>query len=382
MDAVCPARSVLRKLRAVRATYDYDGLSPLESVLRAIQSSNPDLIIPGDDLANKHLQDLHFRETGNGEVGRRVCELIERSIGSPESYPIIQGRNSLMEIARQEGIRVPKTAALADVGDLETWVSQMGFPFVLKADGSSGGEGVKIVHSLPEALRVFRSLQKGLHWIRVAKRALIDHDMRWIRPALQRRRAVVNAQEFISGRDATSLVACWKGEVLAALHFEVVNKQYVNGPASVLRVIEDAGITMAIEKLVRRLNLSGIDGFDFLLEKETGTPYLIEMNPRATQVGHLALGAGHNLPAALSAVVSGKPIPETHKVTENRTIALFPQEWLRNPQSTFLTTAYHDIPWEEPELIRACLRKTRKWNDWQTLEKWIRVLSTNRSSSV
>src|SRR5208283_6031942 len=154
------------------------------------------------------------------------------------------------------------------------------------------------------------------------KRVLINRDMRWIRPALERRRSVVNAQEFVAGRDVTSLVACWKGEVLAALHFEVINKQYERGPASVLRLIENKEIAAATEKLVQKLNLSGLQGFDFLLEKETEKPYLIEMNPRATQVGHLALGAGRDLPTALSAAVTRKAIPETRRVTNNPTIAL------------------------------------------------------------
>ena len=192
----------------------------------------------------------------------------------------------------------------------------------------------------------------------------------------------MNAQEFIAGRDATSLAACWKGKVLAALHFVVINKQYERGPSSVLRLIENKEINAATERLVRRLKLSGLHGFDFLLENNTEKPYLIEMNPRATQVGHLALGPGRDLPAALSAAVRGEPIPEIQTVTENSTIALFPQEWLRNPQSTFLSSAYHDIPWDEPDLIRDCLRKTRRWNDWRSLEHWIHIFSTHRSSVV
>jgi hypothetical protein len=46
-------------------------------------------------------------------------------------------------------------------------------------------------------------------------------------------------------------------------------------------------------------------------------------------------------------------------VTENDTIALFPQEWARDPKSEFLQSAYHDVPWEESELIRSCVRKGR-----------------------
>ena len=287
-----------------------------------------------------------------------------------------------MELARQEGIRVPKTAVLADARDLEAWTSLMGFPIVLKADGSSSGEGVRIAYTLTEAKRALRTLQAPPQFIRVAKRVLIDRDSTWIRPALERRHSVVNAQEFITGRDTTSLVACWKGEVLAALHFEVVIKQYERGPASVLRLIENEEIADVTKKAARRLNISGLHGFDFLLEKATEKPYLIEMNPRPTQVGHLALGPGRDLTAALNAAVSGKPIPKTRQVTDNPTIALFPQEWSRDPQSTFLNSAYHDIPWEEPDLIRDCLCKSRRWNDRHTLEEWIYTFSERRSLVV
>jgi ATP-grasp domain len=381
VEAICPIPHPLRVTKAVRRTYPYRALSPLDSFLRAINSSHPDLIVPGDDLANKHLQDLYyFLEKKNDAGGGEICQLIERSIGSPDSFPIVIARAPFMELARQEGIRAPKTAVLADVGDLETWTSQMGFPVVLKTDGSSSGDGVRIAYTLTEAQRDLRALQAPPQMIRVAKRVLIGRDMRWIRLAFERRHSVVNAQEFITGRDTTSLVACWKGEVLAALHFEVIKKQYERGPSSVLRLIENEEIAVVTKKAVRRLNISGLHGFDFLLEKETEKPYLIEMNPRSTQVGHLALGPGRDLPAALSAAASGKPIPETNKVTENPTIALFPQEWSRDPDSTFLNSAYHDIPWEEPDLILDCLRRTRRWNDWRSLEDWIYAFSARHST--
>jgi hypothetical protein len=99
------------------------------------------------------------------------------------------------------------------------------------------------------------------------------------------------------------------------------------------------------------------------LEAQTGNAYLIEINPRTTQVGHLRLGLGRDLPAALHAAISGGVVCETTKVTESDTIAFFPQEWLRNPGSAFLTSGHHDVPWEEPELVRLCLRKKRNWGN-------------------
>ena len=383
VEAICPDHHPLCETKAIRRTHVYHALSPLDSLLSGINSSCPDLIIPGDDLANKHIHDLYYSQhIRNDSAASKICELIQTSIGAPDSFPIVIARASFMGFARQAGIRVPKTAAVADVRDLEKWISQEGLPVVLKTDGSSSGEGVRIACTLAEAKRAFCSLQAPPSLIRAAKRVLIGRDMRWIRPAIERRRAVVNAQEFVNGRDATSLVACWKGEVLAALHFEVISKQYERGPASVLRLIENEEIDAITRKLVRMLNVSGLHGFDFLLEKETEKPYLIEMNPRATQVGHLALGPRRDLPAALMATASGRPIRESPGVTQNPTIALFPQEWTRDPESAFLHSAYHDIPWEEPILLHDCLRKSRRWNDSRNVKEWIYIFSAHRSSHV
>ena len=166
------------------------------------------------------------------------------------------------------------------------------------------------------------------------------------------------------GREATSLIACWNGTVLASLHFEVIRKLNSSGPATVLRVVDNPEMTSATEKMARRLGLCGLHGFDFMLEERTGNAYLIEINPRTTQVGHLTLGLGRDLPAALYAAVSGQAIQPAPKLTENDTIVLFPGEWTRNPESTFLRSAYHDVPWEEPDLVRAGLEKHRKQSAW------------------
>jgi len=193
-------------------------------------------------------------------------------------------------------------------------------------------------------------------------------------PSLLRKRYVVNAQAFVAGPEATSAVACWKGSVLASLHFEVLKKQDAGGPSTVLRLMESAEMSAAAEKMVRRLELSGLHGFDFMLEEQTGNPYLIEINPRATQVGHLTLGPGRDLPAALYAAVTGEVIQTAPKVTEKDTIALFPQEWIRNPASAFLRSSYHDVPWEEPDLVRLGIRRRGNQTAWYLQQRWIEAL--------
>lgn len=378
VDAVCPARHPLTKISTVGRTYPFDGLAPVTSFADAISAALPDLVIPGDEYAVRLVHKIYDQALRRGKSGEPVRVLIERSLGPAESFRILAARAAVMQLAHEQSVRVPRTTVVTDPAQLGSICNELSFPLVLKADGTSSGEGVRIVRTLDEARRAFRFLQSPPSAIRAAKRAIIDHDMRSVMPVVLRQRSTVSAQEFIQGQDVTSLVACWKGNIGASLHFEVVKKQHKNGPASVMRRVEHGELDLAISRIVRRLRLSGIYGFDFLIEKQSGNAYLIEVNPRPTQVGHLSLGRGRDIPAALYASVSGTEPNEAPPVTEKDTIALFPQEWVRNPQSIFLRSAYHDIPWEEPELIRAGARKSRSWSFWYKRRKWATVLLADR----
>jgi hypothetical protein len=377
---VCPKSHPARKTKAVRRTHVYRGLAPLTSFAHAISITKPDFVVSADDLATQHLHRLHAREKRNGNVGSPISALIERSLGSPESFPIVNARAAFMDLAHREGLHVPSTRVIRNIEDLRTWVACTGLPTVLKADGTSGGDGVRIAHTLSEAERFFRELQAPPLLARAAKRALVDQDKTLVWPSILRRRPVVNAQAFVAGREATSAIACWKGTVLASLHFEVVNKASSRGHATVVRVIENAEMSAAAEAMTRRLNLSGLYGFDFMLEAETESAYLVEINPRSTQVGHLTLGPGRDLPAALSAALSGKAVKEAPKVTEKDTIALFPQEWIRDAESPFLRSAYNDVPLQEPELIRDCVSNYQKQSAWYSKSVRKPVSSASRPS--
>ena len=364
VDVVCPRRHPLSKTRVARKIYAYNGLAPLHSLQAAIADAKPDLIVSGDDLATRHLHGLYDRERHAAKSGSPICALIENSLGAPESFPISYARTGFIELAEQEGIRVPKTEVVGSSDDFKNWIIQNGFPAVLKANGTSGGEGVRIVRTVEDAERALRFLTAPPRLLRAAKHAIVDDDLTLLSPALLRRKFVVNAQSFIEGKEATSAVACWKGKVLAALHFEVVHKRSSSGPATVVRHIENAEMSSAAQKMASRLQLSGIHGFDYMLEEQTGHAYLIEINPRATQVGHLALGPGRDIPAALYAALSGEATQPAAAVTQKDTIALFPQEWIRDSESPYLRSAYHDVPWEEPGLIAACINSRRKLSSW------------------
>lgn len=355
-------------------------MAPLGSLAKAIAATKPTTIVPTDDVATRHLHQLHDRERCHRGSSSSICALIERSLGAPENFPIVEARAAVMALAEQERVRVPKTEVIATLADLDKWLSHTGLPTVLKADGTSGGTGVRIVRTFEEARRAFRELRTVPPSPGTRLQTLLRQSKALVWPGLHHRRNVVNAQVYVTGCDAISEVACWKGTVLASLHFKVLSKQYTGGPASVLRAIDNSEMSVAISKLVRRLDLSGLCGFDFILEERTGDAHLIEMNPRATQVGHLTFGPGHDLPAALHSAASGLPLRTAPRITENDTIALFPQEWIRNRTSAFLESSYHDVPWEQPELVRACVLSGRESRVQHSQhEEWLQELAAVRA---
>lgn len=357
VEVVCPPNHPITKTSVVRRAFIYRGLAPLRSLEHAITATNPAFLVSGDDLATWHLHCLYFAKQLLGNPGAAICSLIERSLGSPQHYRVVDDRGAFMQLSKEEDLRIPRTVTISNSAELNPCVAQVGFPAVLKANGTSGGSGVRVVQNSEEAARAVRLLEAPPLLARAAKRAIFDRDRTLVWPALQRKRSKVTAQSFIRGREATSALACWKGKVLASLHFEVLQKSHASGHATVLRRIEHPEMAAAAEKMVRRLELSGLHGFDFMLEADSRAAYLIEINPRATQVGHLSFGPGHDLPSALVSAATNLPLSAAPKISENDTIALFPQEWLRDPASPFLRSGYHDVPWEEPELLRACIRK-------------------------
>ncbi len=190
-------------------------------------------------------------------------------------------------------------------------------------------------------------------------RAILRRDANFLREALSPPVRTVNLQAFVPGRPATSAFACWKGRVLASIHMDVLETLYPRGPATVMRRIDCPRMEQAAVQLAERFGLSGLHGLDFVRDKK-GQPHLIEMNPRATQASAFALGPGHDLAAALAGCVTPAARWPRPLLTENPVIALFPQEWRRDPQSPWLHSAYPDVPWDDPGVLRACLAPGQK----------------------
>jgi hypothetical protein len=303
--------------------------------------------------------------------------LITRSLGAAAHFEVVRSRERLQKIAQELHIRVPRTRRAKSLDDLREWFESIGDTAVLKQDGTWGGSGVRVVRSITEAANELTLMLRPTPWSVACKRMVVDRDPL----ALWNKRhenPVVTLQEFIRGRPANLMMACWKGQVLGAVMVEVLWSQGTTGAAMVVRLINSCEIARAACKLAKRLDLSGFHGLDFVLDADSGAAYLIEMNPRCTQLGHLSI-AGQGSLAGLLCKRLGVASPSTTSpsqlagLTTGETIAFFPKAFSGNPANGYLGNGYQDLPREDPALMRELLKEEWPDRQWQArLYHWIR----------
>jgi predicted ATP-grasp superfamily ATP-dependent carboligase len=340
----------------VKPLYPYHGLGSIGLLRDAIRTEQPTLIIPCDDMAVWQLHALYDSEAD-------LRPLIERSLGSAEAYPTIQQRGEFLDVAKRLGIRVPFTQTLNSAEELKNW--KFDKPAVLKLDGTWGGEGVMIVRSLAEATQKFHSAPKSMKLWMAWKRYLVNRHFFALWAWQRRNTSKMTIQEYIPGHPATTMFACWQGEVLASSTVEVLISQAPTGAANVVQVLQHKEIEDAVRLLARELKLSGFHGLDFVLEDGTNAAWLLELNPRATQLGHLNLSPQGDL----AGVIAGKlrDEPPIRIAPENQlqgTVAFFPFAFKTNPTSVHLRQGYHDVPWEQPELVRELVGESWPERQW------------------
>ncbi len=348
--AMVPPHHTLRRLDFVETiVLGRRRAQAIRDISNVLANRQVDRVMPADERAIDLVRGTHARAACHPHVaGRHIAGLIERSLGRASAFTLGGRKSRFVALAREEGVAVPATSVVPDLAVLRAFVAQRRFPLVLKQDDTFGGMGVRIVRDAAEAEAAYRELSanQGL-------RGAIKEAMRRLDPGcLSRRDRPVTLQQFIAGRPANRAVACDRGQVLAGLSVEVLQTSSATGPATVVRVVDHGEMAEAARRIVARLRLSGLVGFDFIIEATTGRAWLLEMNVRPTQICHLAAGRDSDMIGALAARLGAPPRHRLATVPD-RTIALYPQEIWRDPNSKHFASAFHDVPWHLPEFIEA-----------------------------
>ena len=357
-------------VKSIRRIHTYRPINSLTSLLEAVSTSHPTLLVPCDDGAVWELHELY-------ESRPALRPLIERSLGDAEAYPVLASRAKLADEARSLGIRVSQTITVTETRDLHDWFTDERPAVVLKRDGTFGGKGVCMVRSLAQAESALAKLARFTNYLGAALRWLAVRDpLSFMAVGLP---SPVVLQEMIQGQPANILFVSNEGKVLASVTVEVLATEGLTGAALAVRVIENLEIQLAAEKIAASLKLSGFHGLDFMLETGTGSAFLIEMNPRCTQLGHLVVKGQGDLTGFLGrSTAPGRPA--VRDGSSDEIVVFFPQGlWsLREPLPGH--RVHVDIPWAKPRLVQELMR--RDWRERHWLGRMYYQLRPNKRAAV
>jgi len=352
VHSICPTVHPLRFVRGIDLCYSIRSWSVQQSLIKAIDVTHADYIVPTDDRA---IWQLHALATSHPQYR----ELVVRSLGDSKNFEIVRSRVNLLTLAESLQIRIPKTVPLRNLQEATGYAKSWSYPALVKRDGTFGGRGVVVVGTSEEIVDGYHRLGRNASLLARVKRRLVDDDVlafsrSGVLPAQE-----ISLQNFVAGTPANAMYSCFQGELLASLQVRTVCAEHARGAALIVERIKDQGIEEAGRKLAKALSLSGFFGLDLLLEKSSGYPYLLEMNPRATQLGHLPLenqGQGGSLAEALWLAWTGNSSPQPAALPTPtklpQRIAFYPQSLVLGANNSLVTSAWLDRPDEEPDLVR------------------------------
>ena len=308
-----------------------------------VEATSPRIVVPCDDMAFRL---LHMLVQAGGTVVRpdlalRLSVLIRQSLGDPAHYEASVDKTLLPPAAQALGIRVPPYAVVEALREAEAFAAAQGYPVVLKRAHGFAGQGVAICAddlALARAFEAFTRVNAQDPMCRIANRHLV--------------------QAHIPGRIQYYIATAWNGELLAGYAGEkvVANPEPV-GPPTVARYFRAPALREITARLVRGFGISGHFFAEFVVSDPGGEPNLLELNRRITPASHRGSARNVDFCAALFAGLHGRPSTSGADIAEGDEgiSVFFPGEWLRDPDSPYLTAHPADIPWDEPELFEALL---------------------------
>ncbi len=195
-------------------------------------------------------------------------------------------KGEVARLAREVGIAVPEQVEVPGrdwEGDLP---GEPGASYVLKPSRSvEGGRKLGVSYS------------RGGGELRRAVESLPDQAF----PLL--------VQQRILGPGAGVFLLLWDGEPRATFGHRRIREKPPSGGVSVVResALVDSALADSAARLLRRLEWQGVAMVEFKIDRDAGTPYLMEINGRFWGSLQLAIDAGVDFPRLLLEAATGSP---------------------------------------------------------------------------
>jgi predicted ATP-grasp superfamily ATP-dependent carboligase/protein-tyrosine-phosphatase len=230
-----------------------------------------------------------------GEAQLRGCTTFILPIPSLERYHSLSNKYRLMQWAQKEGIPIPETHFVTD-GDVDAIIPGLDrWPVVVKPGRS--------------LVRVHGSRRKtSVQYARDAdelRRLYAEHE-ELREPSLVQSR-IVGQGEGVFG-------IFEKGNPRAMFAHRRIREKPPSGGVSVLResIALPEPMTTYAETIARSVEWHGVAMMEFKVDRQSGIPYLMEVNGRFWGSLQLAIDAGVDFPWLLYQLATTGSVPESH----------------------------------------------------------------------
>ncbi len=372
--AIYPSRThPLSSTQAVGRHFHYSMVDPLQTILAALRESGASLVLPCDGLTVRHLHAL-YAVLPAAEDGARTAEILQKSLGDPAAYLLIDSRHEVQTAALAEGLRAAQSFALGRATDPETIAKALPFPWVLKTDYIASGSGTRVVPSLSAARKMIRRAGAPPNLAIAMGQLLVEGERAAMGEWLRAMRPGLSAQRPVPGVPANTVASCWAGEVLSLISVQAVQ---VTGrptdPPAKVEIIANEEMVRAARRMTEKLGLSGFQDFEFMLDADSGQATLTEINPYCVAPMYLNAGPGHDPVDALCRRWLGRPPARQTPVHPGRLIAYFPQSWMADPSDPMLETGAYDMPVQDPHLVNHVMRMVRRNRRYSAIQSGVRA---------
>jgi len=342
-----PRNSLAEASRFVtRVAYLPDTATPLEwihAVAATVRAISPRQIMPCDDMSFRLLAMLALSPPPQMQpaLQAELAGLVRASLGNPDHYGPSIDKTLICAAAARAGVRVPEHAVIGSIEEATAFADRHGYAVVVKQPYTTAGDGVRVVANAGE--------------LATAVSTLVAPKLDDLEPEATRQLLI---QKHIDGTVCHQNVAAWQGRYLAGYAGDRLEAHAGPMPAdTVVRYYDNPALRDFAAQLVEAFGMTGLFTSEYIIEKSTGLPYLIEINRRISSGTHFGAVMNVDVCAALHAALHDVASPTRARLDagEERICVQFPAEWLRNPQSAWLRRHPVDVPWDDPELLDAML---------------------------
>jgi hypothetical protein len=330
----------------------------LQAIYEAIDTFAPNFLIPSDEYSVRFMEFVltHTNRVGSSADIRKLFEFSVARLATPNP---IGRRARMLDLAASLGVDCPHHHVVNDLGEASDFADRYGWPVYLKRDHSSGGYWVRHCTdsaALADAYRYLTGADSSawslntLH--RLPKHLARSVVFRASPIAMPPGETNISIEASVEGQPAYHTAVALQGQWLAGISAEV--EDYYprpTGPSTRVRLHGDAKMDAVAGKLVAALGYSGFCGLDFIRRPDGGLTFL-EFNARPTPVAHLGGLIGMDLCEALYRALADERSPPMMSTNEVR-VALFPQDWRREPPCSDRDGLHLDIPRRDPSLLEA-----------------------------